>query len=462
MITSIINPAGSPRAGGFSRTEEYIYFVYCGRAAPARGEFDMSNDEKKVVSTPDMWSRLQRGGTGARREDSKNLFYPIFVNRDARKITGIGEPLPLGTARSTVVPNADEHIIWPIRSDGSEGRWRVSHSSLQKLLLDGYVRLGKDATSVSYLLSSAVARIEKGELVVTGTTDGTVNLEASADARRSVAAKSVWNRKSHDAAAGGSYLLRALVPERKFPFPKSLYAVEDSIRFFVHDKPNATIIDFFSGSGTTAHAVMRLNKQDGGHRKSISVTNNEVGIDEQKRLRAEGRRPADAEWEQWGICDYITKPRIAAAITGTTPAGDLVKGDYKFTDEFPMADGFEENVEFFTLTYEAPLRVSSNREFTKIAPLLWLRAGSKGRRVDDLSAGWDVADTYGVLADLNQTDAFVEAIASKDGAGLAFIVTDEDRLFESVVRELPDHVEPVRLYEAYLQNFEIETGRSAL
>ena len=68
-----------------------------------------------------------------------------------------------------------------------------------------------------------------------------------------------------------------------------------------------------------------------------------------------------------------------------------------------MADGFEENVEFFTLTYEAPLRVASNREFAKIAPLLWIRAGSRGRRIDDISAGWDVADVYGVLADLDHT-----------------------------------------------------------
>ena len=50
---------------------------------------------------------------------------------------------------------------------------------------------------------------------------------------------------------------------------------------------------------------------------------------------------------------------IEAAVTGRTPDGDPIKGDYKFTDEFPMADGFEENVEFFTLTYEAPLRVAS-------------------------------------------------------------------------------------------------------
>ena len=66
-------------------------------------------------------------------------------------------------------------------------------------------------------------------------------------------------------------------------------------------------------------------------------------------------RPGDPEWEQLGICDYITKPRVEAAITGKTPDGEPIKGDYKFTDEFPMADGFEENAEFFTLTYETPV-----------------------------------------------------------------------------------------------------------
>jgi adenine-specific DNA-methyltransferase len=127
-----------------------------------------------------------------------------------------------------------------------------------------------------------------------------------------------------------------------------------------------------------------------------------------------------------------------------------------------MAEGFEENVEFFTLTYEAPLRVQSNREFAKIAPLLWMRAGSFGRRIEDISSGWDVAEAYGVLADLDQAAAFLRAFREWADPKTAFVVTDEDRLFEAVVRELPHNVEPVRLYEAYLRNFEIETGRSSL
>ena len=76
--------------------------------------------------------------------------------------------------------------------------------------------------------------------------------------------------------------IKKFMPDRKFPYPKSLYAVEDALRFFVVNKPDALILDFFAGSGTTTHAVMRLNRQDGGHRQCISVTNNEVAADEQQ------------------------------------------------------------------------------------------------------------------------------------------------------------------------------------
>jgi adenine-specific DNA-methyltransferase len=177
-------------------------------------------------------------------------------------------------------------------------------------------------------------------------------------------------------------------------------------------------------------------------------------------IRVTGLRPGDADWEKWGICDYITKPRIAAAITGKTPEGKDIQGDYKFTDEFPMAEGFEENAEFFTLTYETPVSVSHNRAFARIAPLLWMRAGSEGRRIEDIPAqGWDVADTYGLLTDLDQAAPFSEAVEASGTIRIAYIVTDDDRRFQSVARRLPDAVEPVRLYESYLTNFRFSMGR---
>ena len=141
-------------------------------------------------------------------------------------------------------------------------------------------------------------------------------------------------------------MLADFLPGRKFPFPKSLYAVEDTLRFFVEDKPNAVILDFFGGSGTTAHAVFRLNRQTNGRRRSITVTNNEVSADESTKLREDGLLAGDKGWEALGIFEYITRPRVEAAITGCTPEGKPIEGVYKFGDEFPMADGFTENVEF--------------------------------------------------------------------------------------------------------------------
>lgn len=207
---------------------------------------------------------------------------------------------------------------------------------------------------------------------------------------------------------------------------------------------------------------MRLNKQDGGRRQCISVTNNEVAADEQKALREQGLRPGDPEWEKHGICDYITKPRVAAAITGKTPDGALIKGDYKFTDEFPMAEGFEENAECFTLTYETPVAVSHHTAFARIAPLLWLRAGSRGRRIDRLpAAGWAVVDAYGLLFNTDFSEPFMAAVRQAAGLRVAFIVTDDDQRFQSLAQDLPKGVEAVRLYESYLTNFAFANGDDA-
>ena len=268
-----------------------------------------------------------------------------------------------------------------------------------------------------------------------------------------------WRIPSHDSTQYGTRLLAHFLPGRKFPYPKSLYAVEDSLRFFLKEKRNAVVLDFFAGSGTTAHAVARLNKQDGGQRQSISITNNEVSLEEANELQQNGFRPGDTEWEAVGIFEHIARPRIEAAITGRTYNGTPVSGDYKFMDKFPMAEGFEENVEFFTMTYEAPRPVAHNRAFEAIAPLLWLRAGSQGPRIEKARHDFDIADTYAVLFDLDASQGFLGAVAEAESVSIAFIVTDDDRGFQMVCGELPVRVEAVRLYESYLTNFTINTGR---
>lgn len=124
-----------------------------------------------------------------------------------------------------------------------------------------------------------------------------------------------------------------------------------------------------------------------------------------------------------------------------------------------MSDGFPEDAEFFTLTYEAPVSVNHNRAFERIAPLLWLRAGSRGPRIDKLPAqGWDVVDTYGLLVEPDAATPFIKAVQQTPGLCIAYIVTDDDRRFQALARRLPDGVEPVRLYESYLTNFSFTNG----
>lgn len=467
MLSSSINPAAQARSGSFARIDEYIFVLMIGEAGPARLSLsrDWVSTKGRTHTGRARWDLLRRSGTAAQRKDSPGGFYPIYVDPTNNSIAGIGEPLPKEVSDPNPGPAGSQSIL-PIRKDGSEGRWQVSPATLRTYHSQGRVKIGGDVKkgfTVYYLKPGEWKKVQAGEYETLGTgSDGALILSENESADGNVLAvpSTQWSIPSHDATQYGSRLLIKMIPQRRFPFPKSLYAVEDALRFFVADKPDAVILDFFSGSGTTAHAVMRLNRQDGGRRQCISVTNNEVAADEQAALRKAGLRPGDPDWEKWGICDHITKPRIGAAITGKTPDGEAIKGDYKFTDEFPMAEGFEENAEFFTLTYEAPVAVSHNLAFQRIAPLLWMRAGAEGRRIANLPAiGWEVADTYGLLVDLDHASAFCDAVAAQVGLRIAYIVTDDDRRFQAVARSLPDSVEPVRLYESYLSNFRFSMGR---
>lgn len=463
MVSIAINPAAVARAGAFGRTDEYAFFVQLGAAAPSRVRLsrDWVSERGRTHTGNVRWDLLRRSGEGASRSDSPGCFYPIYVDPDGPKVREVGAALPRGVSEPAPIDGCV--AVLPIRKDGTEGRWQWAPQTFRERLAQGRVRISGSSEKgfvVSILKDGEFAKTQRGEFGEPEMDENGALVVGDVDVSTVIAVPGTqWKISAHDSTQYGSRLLSSFIPGRRFPFPKALYAVEDVIRFYVAQKPSAVVVDFFAGSGTTAHAVMRLNRQDGGQRRSISVTNNEVSSIVRKELQARGLRPADPDWEQWGVCEYITKPRIAAAINGVTPDGELIKGDYKFTDEFPMSEGFEENVEFFTLMYEAPLRVASNREFAKIAPLLWMRAGAQGRRIDDMSRGWDVADVYGVISDLDTSETFLKAIAEVDSVATVFIVTDEDGLFEQLVAALPDHLEPVRLYEAYLRNFEIEAGR---
>ena len=462
MVSTNINPAAVPR-GTFGRSDEYVFFVMLGAATPQRLTLsrDWVSSRGRTHTGKIRWDLLRRSGTNAQRSHSPGCFYPIYVDPESSCIARVGTPLSEGVHKAEPVPGLT--AVLPIRKDRTEGNWQWAPTTLRERSLQGRVKVGGNAERgfVIYILKDGeYAKVQRGEFRETGRApDGSLLVERDEAGHVVAVPGSQWRIPSHDSTQYGTRLLSKFLPGRKFPFPKSVYAVEDALRFFVKGKPNAVILDFFAGSGTTAHAVMRLNKQDDGRRVCILVTNNEVSVREQVALRRRGLRPGDHDWEALGICEYFTKPRLAAAMTGATPDGLPIRGSYQFTDEFRIADGFDENAEFFTMTYEAPRPVAHNRSFGAIAPLLWLKAGCVGRRIETDREGFDVADSYAVLFDLDASKRFLAAVAKSKTVRMAFVCTDDDRGFQTVCSELPSWVEGVRLYESYLTNFTINTGR---
>lgn len=460
MVSININPASVARNGYFGRSDEYAFIVMLGQfgITPLNLRSEWITTKGRTHTGDVRWDLLRRSGSSPTREGHPDTFYPFFVTSDGKRFHSVGEPIGVGASRHDTVAPPGTFAVWPIRKDGSEGRWGLQPSTVRLVLEGGYLRLGKtqgEKTPIYYLASGERSKISNGVFDIVGhEEDGSVVTAPRGEVARLSTPGSQWRITAHDSTQYGSRLLLNFIPGRRFPFPKSLYAVEDTLKFALHAKPSATVVDFFAGSGTTAHAVMRLNKQDGGRRQCISVTNNEVSADEQTRLRKEGLRPGDSEWEELGICDYVTKPRIRAAITGLTPGGETISGDYKFVDEFPMADGFEENAAFFSLTYESPWRVSTDRAFAAIAPMLWLRAGAAGQRIERIIDGWAVADTYGIINDLDKASEFVTALDAAEAIRIAYIVTDDEGRYQQIANEIPG-IETVRLYEDYLRNCEM-------
>lgn len=276
--------------------------------------------------------------------------------------------------------------------------------------------------------------------------------------------KTNWNEKTHNANAYGSKIIKDIIGSR-FSFPKSLYAVHDAIRFFVANKPNALIVDFFAGSGTTMHAVNLLNAEDGGHRRCIMVTNNEVSADEAKMLKDKGYQPGDAEWEKLGIAHYVTWPRTVCSIEGHDVNGNPLKGDYLGSEPpMHMADGFKANAAFFKLGFLDPTAVSLGMRFSEMLPTLWLKTGAKGKCPE--LTGKQVPDMlilpenqFAVLINENTFADFAEKLAEHPEIQTVFLATDYEVNYQSMVKNL-NVTEAYQLYRDYLDHFRVNRGRN--
>lgn len=467
MITTVISAKGVVRVGQFSRVEEYIYVIGFGTSSVQPGIFNMlENEVKKESDRPIEWLGFRRRAPQAKRNSRPNQFYPVFVSNTDGIIVSIGDVVKHGVDRNTVPVPDGCTALWPLSKDGDERLWSLVPEQARHNLKKGYLRVNnwdKESRTgtVYYLPSGTIDDIESGKAQTVGyNSDGSVN--AVYHSEGTTPPKRVWNMKTHNAETYGTNILNAIIGKR-FDYPKSLYAVHDVLRFYVGNKPSALVVDFFAGSGTTLHAVNLLNAEDGGHRRCIMVTNNEVSDAETKALTKQGYKPGDDEWEKLGVARYVTWPRTVCSIKGHDVNGKPLKGKY-FGSDALMSDGFKANAAYFKLGFLDRNAVALGRQFKELLPVLWMKAGCVGpcpQARDDA----DIPDMMilpqnkmAVLVDEASFALFEEEIQGHPEIETVYIVTDSERGYKDMAHSL-DVRNTYQLYRSYLDNFKINHRR---
>ncbi len=229
-VSVVHNPRGQ-QGSNFSYVNEYLIFIY-----PADNKKYLADFPKDTVDA----RNLRDSGTESDRTDARNCFYPFIVKNG--KIIDIGDvPENNFHPSSANVIRSDGAIeVWPMNDNGDEKKWRYARQSVEKILSQLEPKEGRNSVQIIFNKSEGTMR-------------------------------SVWANARYDASEYGTKLVQALLGDSSFTYPKSLYAVYDSVMAGTREDKEAIVLDFFSGSATTAHAVMQLNAKDGGHRKFIMV-----------------------------------------------------------------------------------------------------------------------------------------------------------------------------------------------
>ena len=488
MISDVINPRGTTRDGSFSRTDEYIFIVQMGN----NSVFYPRAGEKHYVE----WYRLRRTDHESRRGTVKGgtqQFYPIYIDTATEKIVHVGEPLPPGQDRHSVPSIEGTVAVFPVKNDGTEMNWGVTPETLRDLISRHFVRVRKNDEGkpqqylLHYISHVQIEAIRNGKASIEGYNDDGTAIAVEEEGHI-IRPGSAWNIPSHNAGTYGSEVLAAIIGEKRFNFPESVYSVLDDLRYFLSGKKDALILDFFAGSGTTLHAVNLLNAEDGGHRRCIIVTNNEVSADESETLYNQGFRPGDEEWERLGIARYVTWPRTVCSILGVDINKKPLKGTYgtyhdsfepdenkrglfrktkvadnAFLDSMKRSDGFKANAVYFKLGFLDKNDVALGRQFKNMVPTLWMKAGAIGpcpmvEDNDDSPYLIYPQCRFAVLKNESFFSEFAEALKGAD-IDTVFLVTDYQDGFRSMARAL-GIPKAYQLYRDYLDNFKINIERT--
>lgn len=274
-ITYVRKTSGKQDSTNFAKSTEYI-LVYSNGSDWVCNRLEAEERVTKRYNKIDNEGRsyrevdLRKTGTNDRREDRPNLYYPFYYNPKTEDLFPCREEMK-------VVPTGYIQIF-PMKADGTEGNWRWEYKSAEKKrdLLTAHI-MPKYKSEKKYTVYEK-DYIDKKEEV------------------RTVKEHTCWDRTEFNSDNALTDFTKLGFSNKDFPFPKSVRLIEHIVR--LGSTRESVVLDFFAGSGTTAQAVLELNKEDGGHRRFIVCTNNEGNI-----------------------CTDVTYPRIKTVISGKKPDG---------------------------------------------------------------------------------------------------------------------------------------------
>lgn len=415
FIVTIEHSKRGRRGKNIAKTNEFALFLV------AHG-LDIISEEQ----TPGLGGEirnLRRTGSGSLRGQRPKKFYPIYIDANEQSVIEIGDSLPLEADVSYDVPEdvKKRHpkneltIVWPIDEDGIQKNWHYAGPRAKGEFAAGKLSVREQSYGwqVYYQLRE----------------------------RDSKKYKSVWTGSELDASTHGTELLTTILGRgQAFDFPKSLYAVLRCLRACTLDNPNALIVDFFAGSGTTLHAVSLLNAEDGGHRRCILVTNNEVSDAESKELGQNGIQPGDPEWEIHGICRSVTWPRTEHSILGKRRDGTALTGEY-LTNQIEEREVDRTFVQLSFIEAATQLTTSKKKQLVALLgksklPQSLVTAGSEFIVSDKHAAS--------ILFDCAHVDEYFDALEDQDHITEFYIVTKEAATFNAVKDKIKEMLGPVR------------------
>jgi adenine-specific DNA-methyltransferase len=398
------NPSGTTR-NSFLRVHEYAYFIM------ALGtELDMREAKLDVRVR-----NLRRNGNNSARFNRKTMSYPIFIDKIDLKILGVGE-MPSEDFHPSAQAIEKEYFyeVWPIDDHNNEKCWYYSSDRVK-----------------NHGNEEIFFRWNKSRLHPYFRTNNQAKSKYT----------TVWDGSEFDAAAHGSNLIKSIIKHDNFPYPKSLYAVKECLKTVVNSRKNALIVDFFAGSGTTLNAVNLLNAADGGQRRCILVTNNEVSAEEAETLRTRGLQPGDADWEALGICRSVTWPRSKFTIVGQRDDGTALPGEYLTgkTVEKEKARNFTPIGFVDPATLDTPARKKQVVALINGLPQTLVKDPCPFIVSEDHNAS--------ILFDTAAAEDWLEALAEQDHITDFYIVTPAKKTFDGLKAQVMERLGPLRVSE---------------